>query len=88
MNTFDEESTFKNMEILVDDSWRWMKKCCPIVSWWLNPVLLKPFMELIWNQDFITTMWAGCHAHPDGTKAWAAALVQACEAYEKWIDIH
>ena len=78
----------KNMEILVDDSWRWMKKCCPIVSGWLNPVLLKPFMDLMWNQDFITTMWAGCHAHPDGTRAGAAALVQSCEAYEKWIDIH
>jgi ribulose-bisphosphate carboxylase large chain len=40
------------------------------------------------NTDFITTMGAGCHAHPDGTKAGATALVQSCEAYLKKIDIH
>ena len=37
----------KNMEILIDDSWRGIKKCCPIVSGGLNPVLLKPFMDLM-----------------------------------------
>jgi ribulose 1,5-bisphosphate carboxylase large subunit-like protein len=37
--------------------------------------------------DFITTMGAGCHAHPKGTQAGAKALVQACEAYIKKIDI-
>jgi ribulose-bisphosphate carboxylase large chain len=71
------------MEILVDDSWRGIKKCCPIVSGGLNPVLLKPFMDLMGNADFITTMGAGTHAHPDGTKAGATAMVQACEAYKK-----
>ena len=40
------------------------------------------------NVDFITTMGAGCHAHPKGTQAGAKALVQACEAYQKGIDIH
>ena len=28
-------------------------------------------------------MGAGCHAHPDGTRAGATALVQALEAYQK-----
>ena len=37
--------------------------------------------------DFITTMGAGCHAHPKGTEAGARALVQACEAYKKGISI-
>ncbi len=73
---------------LQDDSRRWLKKCCPIISWWLNPTLLKPFIDIMWNVNFITTMWAGCHAHPRGTKVWATALVQACEAYQKGIDIH
>ena len=36
---------------------------------------------------FITTMGAGVHAHPKGTQAGAKALVQACEAYSKRIDI-
>ena len=40
------------------------------------------------NVDFITTMGAGCHAHPKGTKIGATALVQSCEAYTKGIDIH
>ena len=74
--------------ILEDDSWRGMKKCTPIISGGLNPTLLKPFIDLIGNVDFITTMGAGCHAHPRGTRAGATALVQACEAYTKGIDIH
>lgn len=74
--------------ILDDDSWRGMKKCCPIISGGLNPVLLKPFIDIMKSDDFITTMGAGCHAHPGGTRAGAMALVQACEAYKKKIDIH
>jgi len=74
--------------ILEDDSWRGMKKCCPIVSGGLNPTKLKPFIDAIGGVDFITTMGAGCHAHPDGTRAGAAALVQACDAFLKGMDIH
>jgi len=73
--------------ILEDDGWRGMKKCCPIISGGLNPILLKPFIDIMNNTDFITTMGAGVHAHPGGTKAGAKALVQACEAYKKRIDI-
>lgn len=74
--------------ILQDDSWRGMKKCCPIISGGLNPTLLKPFIDVMGDTDFITTMGAGCHAHPGGTKPGARALVQACEAYQKKVDIH
>jgi ribulose-bisphosphate carboxylase large chain len=49
---------------------------------------LKPFIDVMENVDFITTMWAGCHAHPGGTQKGATALVQACEAYKQGIDIH
>ncbi len=73
--------------ILEDDSWRGVKKCCPIISGGLNPTLLKPFIDVMGNIDFITTMGAGCHAHPWGTKAGATALVQSCEAYTKKIPI-
>ncbi len=74
--------------ILEDDDWRGIKKCCPIISGGLNPTLLKPFIDLMGSVDFITTMGAGCHAHPGGTKAGAIALVQSCEAYLKKIDIN
>jgi len=74
--------------ILEDDSWRGVKKCCPIISGGLNPTLLKPFIDLMGCDDFITTMGAGVHAHPKGTKAGAMALVQACEAHKKKIDIN
>lgn len=73
--------------ILEDDSWRGMKKCCPIISGGLNPTLLKPFIDVMGGIDFITTMGAGCHAHPKGTKVGAKALVQACEANSKGISI-
>jgi len=74
--------------ILETDSWRGIKKCCPIISGGLNPTLLKPFIDVMGSVNFITTMGAGCHAHPKGTQAGAKALVQACEAYTKKIDIH
>ncbi|MEM4230780.1 MAG: RuBisCO large subunit C-terminal-like domain-containing protein, partial [Candidatus Pacearchaeota archaeon] len=73
--------------ILEDDSWRGIKKCCPIISGGLNPTLLKSFIDIMGSIDFITTMGAGVHAHPQGTKAGAKALVQACEAYQKGISI-
>ncbi|MFH0906517.1 MAG: ribulose-bisphosphate carboxylase [archaeon] len=74
--------------ILQDDSWRGVKKCCPIISGGLNPTSLKPFIDVMQDIDFITTMGAGCHAHPGGTRKGAMALVQACEAYQKKIDIN
>ncbi len=73
---------------LNEEEWRGLKKTTPIISGGLNPTLLKPFIEAIGNVDFITTMGAGVHAHPGGTKAGAKALVQACEAYQKNIDIN
>lgn len=73
--------------ILEDDSWRGIKKCAPIISGGLNPTSLKPFIEIAGTVDFITTMGAGCHAHPDGTQAGARAIVQACEAWQKKKDL-
>lgn len=77
----------KHQRVLVDDSWRGIKRCCPIISGGLNPTLLKPFVDVMGEIDFITTMGAGVHAHPKGTQAGAAALVQACEAAQHSIDI-
>jgi ribulose-bisphosphate carboxylase large chain len=73
--------------ILESDSWRGMKKTCPIISGGLNPILLKSFIDVMGGVDFITTMGAGVHAHPRGTKAGATALTQACEAYLKKIPL-
>lgn len=81
------EHDIQHHVILDDDDWRGMKKCCPIISGGLNPTLLKPFIETMGNMDFITTMGAGVHAHPKGTKAGAMALIQSCEAYKKKISI-
>jgi ribulose-bisphosphate carboxylase large chain len=64
-----------------------MKMCTPIVSGGLNPTLLKPFIKIMKNNDFITTMGAGVHAHPSSTTAGAKALVQSLEAYRKGISI-
>ena len=73
--------------ILEDDSWRGVKKCSPIISGGLNPTLLKAFIDIAGTTDFITTMGAGCHAHPDGTRSGAMALCQALDAYEKGENI-
>ncbi len=69
--------------ILKTDSWRGVKKCAPIISGGLNPTLLKDFIDIAGTTDFITTMGAGCHAHPGGTREGAMALCQALDAYQK-----
>lgn len=75
-----------SMGYFFEQSWlisksRVIKKSVPIISGGLNPTLLKPFIDTIGHFDFITTMGAGVHAHPDGTRAGARAMVQACDAY-------
>lgn len=69
-------------------NWRKIRSTCPIISGGLNPVLLKDFIDKIQDVDFITTMGGGVHSHPSGTKAGAAAVVQAAEAWQKKIDIY
>jgi ribulose-bisphosphate carboxylase large chain len=73
--------------ILDEDDWRGMKKCTPIISGGLNPTSLKPFIDVMGGVEFITTMGAGCHAHPKGSQAGATAIVQSCEAYTKGVSI-
>jgi ribulose-bisphosphate carboxylase large chain len=49
----------------------------------LNPTKLGRVIDAFGTTDFITTMGAGCHSHPGGTRKGATALVQACEAWQK-----
>ncbi len=70
-----------------EQDWRELKRLCPIISGGLNPVLLRPFIEVMEDVDFIVTMGGGVHSHPGGTKAGATAVVQACEAWQKDIPI-
>jgi len=67
--------------------WHNIKPCTPIASGGLNPTKLIPVIKAFGTTDFITTMGAGCHSHPDGTRKGATALVQACEAWEKGMTI-
>ena len=71
-----------------EQDWGDMKPMCPIASGGLNPVLLKPFADVIGTVDFITTMGGGVHSHPSGTEKGAMALVQACEAWKQKIDMN
>jgi ribulose-bisphosphate carboxylase large chain len=82
------EDSLAHHRVLVDDSWRWIKTCTPIISGGLNPTKLKPFIDAMWHTNFITTMWAGVHAHPGWTKKGAMALVQSCEAFKAWVSIY
>jgi ribulose-bisphosphate carboxylase large chain len=68
-------------------SWRIIRKMCPIISGGLNPLLIGKFLDTVGTKDFITTMGAGVHSHPMGTKAGATAVLQAYEAWEKRIPL-
>lgn len=67
--------------------WRIMRKTCPIISGGLNPLLIGKFLDVMGTQDFITTMGAGIHSHPMGTKAGATAVLQAYEAWNQKIAL-
>ena len=88
LNKYYTNLVSKRTPKLFSQTWRKIKPTCPIISGGLNPVLLKPFIDKIQDVDFITTMGAGVHSHPSGTKAGAKACVQACEAWQKKIDIY
>jgi ribulose-bisphosphate carboxylase large chain len=77
----------KNKDLSEQSSWRTLKPTCPIISGGLNPVLLPKFIEAIGTIDFITTMGGGVHSHPMGTRAGAAAVLQAYEAWSKEIPL-
>ena len=68
-------------------NWGKFAPCCPIASGGLNPTKLHPLIKALKTTDFITTMGAGCHSHPGGTRKGAIALVQACDAHRKGMTI-
>lgn len=88
INKYYEGKSEKKNTKFFGQNWRKVKTTCPIISGGLNPVLLRPFLDAIKDVDFITTMGGGVHSHPLGTKAGAMAVVQACEAWQKNMDIN
>lgn len=70
-----------------EQDWYGMKGTISIASGGLNPTKLKAYIDAIGHVDFITTMGGGVHAHPQGTKGGAKALIQACEAWQKKVSI-
>lgn len=81
--TFQE----KSKGYFYEQDWHGMKSCSPIASGGLNPTKLAAVIDAFGTTDFVTTMGAGCHSHPDGTRKGATALVQACEAWQKGVPI-
>lgn len=85
----ESEHTIKERSfgIFFEQPWHTIKPMCPIISGGLNPLKLRPFIEVMQGVDFITTMGGGVHSHPSGTKAGAQALVASCEAWKKNIPL-
>lgn len=73
--------------LFFEQDWGKIKPCAPIASGGLNPTKLGKVIDAFGTTDFITTMGAGCHSHPDGTRKGATALVQACEAWQKGVSL-
>ena len=82
-------ATFKQVSkgFYFEQDWGNIKPCSPIASGGLNPTKLAAVIDAFGTTDFVTTMGAGCHSHPDGTRSGATALVQACEAWQKNMSI-
>ncbi len=60
-----------------EQNWGNMLPCCPIASGGLIPEKLPLLIKTFGTPDFITTMGAGCHAHPEGTRKGAEKLMES-----------
>lgn len=77
----------KSKGLFFEQEWKGINECAPIASGGLNPVKLPRVINAFGTTDFITTMGAGCHSHPRGTRVGATALVQSCEAWQKGVSL-
>jgi ribulose-bisphosphate carboxylase large chain len=80
-----KEEVLENCKVLKEKMWK-LKPVMPVASGGLYPGLVPKLIEIFGN-DVVLQFGGGCHGHPKGTRAGAAAIRQAVEASTKGISL-
>ncbi|MBR1369028.1 ribulose 1,5-bisphosphate carboxylase [Methanocalculus chunghsingensis] len=70
----------------LDQDWHGIKSAFPVSSGGLHPGLVPDVLD-IYGEDLVLLVSGGIHGHPDGTRAGAAAAMQAIEAWQDGITL-
>ncbi|VVB88364.1 Ribulose bisphosphate carboxylase [uncultured archaeon] len=73
-------------DTMLEQDWGTIKPVLPVSSGGLHPGLLPAVMNILGN-DCMLLVSGGIHGHPKGTRAGAAAAMQAIEAAMNGIDL-
>ncbi len=78
-DTLREKKVKPRKHMLLEQDWGSIKTAFPASSGGLHPGLVPEVMK-IYGNEFILLVSGGIHGHPDGTRAGAAATMQAIDA--------
>ena len=79
-NLLRERKTHASGNMLLEQDWGAVKSAFPVSSGGLHPGLVPEVLD-IYGRDLVLLVSGGIHGHPDGTRAGAAATMQAIEAW-------
>jgi ribulose-bisphosphate carboxylase large chain len=79
-NLLREQKTKASGNMLLEQDWGAIKSAFPVSSGGLHPGLVPEVLD-IYGIDLVLLVSGGIHGHPDGTRAGAAATMQAIEAW-------
>ena len=67
--------------------WYGLKTVMPVASGGVHPALVPANLEILGAPDIQLNAGGGIHGHPKGSRAGAAAMKQAMEAYMKGVPL-
>lgn len=79
-NLLREQKTKASGNMLLEQDWGAIKSAFPVSSGGLHPGLVPEVLD-IYGTDLVLLVSGGIHGHPDGTRAGAAATMEAIEAW-------
>ena len=85
-NLLREQKTHASGNMLLEQDWGAVKSAFPVSSGGLHPGLVPEVLD-IYGTDLVLLVSGGIHGHPDGTRAGAAATMQAIEAWREGVTL-
>jgi ribulose 1,5-bisphosphate carboxylase large subunit (EC 4.1.1.39) len=70
----------------LEQNWGHIKSAFPVSSGGLHPGLVPEVLD-IYGNELVLLVSGGIHGHPDGTRAGAAATMQAIEAWQDGLSL-
>ena len=81
-----ERETKAVSKMSLDQNWSHIKNAFPVSSGGLHPGLVPDVLE-IYGDELVLLVSGGIHGHPDGTRAGAAATMQAIDAWHEGVTL-